>query len=82
MNILVALRKQEKILLLKMAKIEHQTSSIRAAIHALANGNGRKQHQVTTNGYHKKKRKMTAAHRAAIKAGWAKRKRKMAKKTA
>jgi hypothetical protein len=81
MNILVALRKQEKILLQRMSKIEHQTNSIRAAIHALANGNGRQQHQTTTNGYHKK-RKMTAAHRAAIRRGWAKRKREMAKKAA
>jgi hypothetical protein len=79
MNILVALRRQEKILLQKMAKIEDQTSSIRAVIHALANGNGRQQHQAP-NGYHKKQ-KMTAAHRAAIKAGWAKRKRELAKKT-
>jgi hypothetical protein len=77
MNLLVALRKEEKLLLRKISKIEHQASSIRAAIHALANSSG--PNHATTNGYHRK-RKMTAAHRAAIKRGWAKRKRELSRK--
>jgi hypothetical protein len=80
MNILDALRKEEKVLLQKMSKVEHQANSLRTAIHALAkgNGNGTKFHMIAGNG-HRTRRKMTAAHRAAIKRGWARRNRKLAK---
>jgi hypothetical protein len=66
MNILKVLHREEKKLLHVAGKIEKQVNQIRAAINALGT-NGLRSHPL-------KGRKISAAHRAAIKRGIAKRK--------
>jgi hypothetical protein len=63
------LHKEERKLLAVQEKIASRLTSLRAAIHALA-GNG----NVKARGSKLRGRKLSAAHRKAIKLGWAKRK--------
>ncbi len=63
MNLMKALQKEAD-------KMENRLATLRSAISALSGNsrNGRKKHAL-------KGRHMSAAHRAAIKAGWAKRRK-------
>ena len=76
MNILKVLHHEEKKLLQSAGKIESELTRIRAAINALAsNGTGEKHRQVDP----RRGRKLSAAHRRAIKAGIARAKAKAKK---
>lgn len=71
MKIVKLLQREERKLLAVRDKIGNRLSSLRAAINALAGKNGPR------SGMKSKLygRKLSAAHRRAIKAGWAKRKK-------
>lgn len=74
MDILKVLHKEERKLLGVKDKIAGRLTSLRAAIHALS-GNGSTYARVNKL----RGKKLSAAHRRAIKAGWAKRKAQAAK---
>jgi hypothetical protein len=75
MDVLMLLRNEEKKLLAVSNKIGMKLSQIRAAIHALS-GNSSKPH--TSRGNKLRGRKLSAAHRRAIKVGIAKAKARKA----
>jgi hypothetical protein len=76
MNILKMLHKEEQQLLAASGKIEGELTRIRAAINALAsNGTGEKHRRDVDP---RRGRKLSAAHRRAIKAGIARAKAKKA----
>lgn len=76
MNLTKAMHREERKLLAAKSKLDVQLEGIRAAINALAS-NGSKPH---VKARHKLAgRKISAAHRRAIKAGWARRKKALAK---
>lgn len=77
MNILKMLHKEERKLLVTSGKVESELSRIRAAINALASNGTREKHRRDV-GDPRRGRKLSAAHRRAIKAGIAKAKAKKA----
>jgi hypothetical protein len=75
MDVLKVLRMEEKKLLLLQQNTTVRLSGLRQAINALSGGtsNGGR----TAKSHALKGRKISAAHRAAIKAGWLKRRQKL-----
>lgn len=69
MDLLKVRRKEESKLLAVSEKIGGKLSQVRAAINAMSNGNA------SGRGSKLRGNKLSAAHRAAIKAGWAKRRK-------
>ena len=74
MDVLKVLRKEESKLLTVVGKVESKLSQIRAAINALST-NGNKFHRKASK---MRGRHLSAAHKKAIRDGWAKRRKAQA----